>query len=188
METSNWPPSNYPIFFALVLLVATAVTLAMGDEIRAENLAIYAYYLLVIGVTVRFLELSLPDSTPEKMRCAMVRVSGTVRKLSAWGSRSAGNTPIFQKIRELKPSIKYTPISIPRVEQMIKRYHLQFIEDISKDVTINLSVLFVILAVYGIIFGWGIIKGYLEQIALIAIGFSSLYILLRILLKQSEEL
>jgi len=60
-ETNEWPLSNYPIFMALVLLAATAVTLAMGNEPRAENLAIYAYYLLVIGVTIRFFELALPD-------------------------------------------------------------------------------------------------------------------------------
>jgi len=37
-ENEGWPPSNYPIFLALVLLAATAVTL--GDEKRAEELAI----------------------------------------------------------------------------------------------------------------------------------------------------
>jgi len=39
-EIEGWPPSNYPIFLALVMLAATAVTLAMGDEKRAEELAI----------------------------------------------------------------------------------------------------------------------------------------------------
>lgn len=58
----NWPPSNYPIFLALILLVATAVTLSMGDEQMAEDLAIYAYYFLVLGVTIRFLEFTLPDN------------------------------------------------------------------------------------------------------------------------------
>ena len=67
METSDWPPSNYPIFLALVLLLATAVTLAMGDEPLAEDLAIYVYYLLVIGVTIRFFELVLPNETPQKI-------------------------------------------------------------------------------------------------------------------------
>ena len=60
-ETNEWPLSNYPIFMALVLLAATAVTVAMGNEPRAESLAIYAYYLLVIGVIIRFFELALPD-------------------------------------------------------------------------------------------------------------------------------
>ena len=36
-ENEGWPPSNYPIFLALVLLAAT---LAMGDEKRTEELAI----------------------------------------------------------------------------------------------------------------------------------------------------
>lgn len=63
VETGDWPPSNYPIFFAIVLLVATAVTLAMGGEALAEELAIYAYYLLVVGVVIRFFELALPEDT-----------------------------------------------------------------------------------------------------------------------------
>jgi len=187
METSNWPPSNYPIFLALVLLAATAVTLAMGDETRAENLAIYAYYLLVIGVMIRFFELSLPDNTPEKLRSAMVRVSGTVHKLYAWASRSAGNIHIFKKISGLKPYIKHTPISMPSIEQVIKRSHLMHIKSISKDVSINLGILSVILYVYGSMFGWWIVRGYLEMIFLILIGFSSMYLLLSILLRQSNE-
>jgi hypothetical protein len=64
----GWPPSNYPIFLALVLLAATAVTLAMGEEKRAEELAIYAYYLLVIGVAIRFFELSLPENMLTRLR------------------------------------------------------------------------------------------------------------------------
>ncbi|ABE53087.1 hypothetical protein [Methanococcoides burtonii] len=187
METSNWPPSNYPIFLALVLLAATAVTLAMGNESRAENLAIYAYYLLVIGVTIRFLEISLPDNTPEKLRSAMARVSGTLRKLYALCSRSAGNIHIFQKLSGLKPSMEHKPISLPRMEQVIKRSHLVLMKSISKDVSINLGVLSVILYVYGSMFGWWIVRGYLEMILLVVIGFSSLYLLSSILLRQSSE-
>lgn len=58
----NWPLSNYPIFLALILLVATAATLSMEDEHKAENFAIYAYYFLVIGVAIRFLEFTLPGN------------------------------------------------------------------------------------------------------------------------------
>ncbi len=65
---SDWPPSNYPIFLALMLLAATAATLAIGDEKRAEEFAIYAYYFLVIGVVIRFFELSLPGNIFQKIR------------------------------------------------------------------------------------------------------------------------
>ena len=65
----NWPLSNNPIFIALILLVATAVTLAMGDEKLAEDYAIYAYYFLVLGVSLRFLEFTVP----EKMKSGVVK-------------------------------------------------------------------------------------------------------------------
>jgi hypothetical protein len=187
METSNWPPSNYPIFLALVLLAATAVTLAMGDETLAENLAIYAYYLLVIGVTIRFLELSLPDNTPEKLRSAMVRVSGFLHGLSTRTSRFAGNVHIFERISKLKPFIKHVLISVPHIKQVIKTSHLVLMKRISKDVSINLGVLSFALCVYGFMFGWWVVGGYLEMIVLITIGFFSLYLLLSILLRQSNE-
>jgi uncharacterized membrane protein YkvI len=63
----NWPLSNYPIFIALILLVATAVTLSMGDEHKAENFAIYAYYFLVLGVAIRFLEFTLPENMKSRV-------------------------------------------------------------------------------------------------------------------------
>ncbi|MEL4304529.1 hypothetical protein [Methanococcoides sp. LMO-2] len=187
METSNWPPSNYPIFLALVLLVATAVTLAMGDESRAENLAIYAYYLLVIGVAIRFLEISLPDNTVEKIRSATEWVSGRVHEFSLWIHRSTGNTHLFTKISELKPSIEHTQMSIPYMEKVIKRSNLLLLKNISKEVSIYLGVLAVIMFAYGSMFGWWIVWEYMEKTVLIVIGFFSLYLLLSILLRNSNE-
>ena len=59
----NWPLSNYPILMALLLLVATALSLGLGgSEAYANQLAIYAYFLLVIGVAIRFFELTLPET------------------------------------------------------------------------------------------------------------------------------
>lgn len=58
----NCPLSNYPIFQAIIMLVATAVTLYMRDEQTIEDLAIYAYYFLVLGVGIRFLEFTLPEN------------------------------------------------------------------------------------------------------------------------------
>lgn len=187
METSDWPPSNYPIFLALVLLVATAVTLSMGDETRAENLAIYAYYLLVIGVTIRFLEISLPDDTAKKIRSAAVRISATIQELSARGNRYAKNVLIFQKIREFIPSIENKPISMPSIGKVINQSNLVLMKNISKEVSIYLGVLLAVMYVYGSIFEWWIVWGYMEKLVLVVIGFSSTYLLLRILLRHSNE-
>ncbi len=52
---------------ALILLAATAVTLSMGDKKRAEDYAIYAYYFLVLGVGIRFLEFTLPGNMRSRM-------------------------------------------------------------------------------------------------------------------------
>jgi hypothetical protein len=187
METSDWPPSNYPIFLALVLLVATAVTLAMGDEARAENLAIYAYYLLVIGVAIRFLEISLPDDTAKKIKSAAVRISATIQELSARGSSYAKNVLIFQKIREFIPSIEHKPISMPSIGKVINQSNLVLMKNISKEVSIYLGVLLSVMYVYGSIFEWWIVWGYMEKLVLVVIGSFSTYLLLRILLRHSNE-
>lgn len=48
--------SRYPIASALFLLVVCAITLAQGYEENANRIAIYAYYGLVIGVSLQFVE------------------------------------------------------------------------------------------------------------------------------------
>ena len=65
----KWPLSNYPILLALILLVATAISLGVGEsEAYANQLAIYAYFLLVIGVAVRFFELVLPERVVQRLK------------------------------------------------------------------------------------------------------------------------
>lgn len=66
--TENWPLSNYPILMAILLLVATAISLGLGSsETYANQLAIYAYFLLVIGVAIRFFELTLPETLIQRI-------------------------------------------------------------------------------------------------------------------------
>ena len=51
--------SNYPIFFALILLIAIAITAGIGYyEVDIYLLATYAYFLLMIGLAIRFFELT----------------------------------------------------------------------------------------------------------------------------------
>jgi septum site-determining protein MinD len=48
---------KYPIGAALILLPLAAVMSAQGKEALADNLAIYAYYFLLVGVMLKLLEL-----------------------------------------------------------------------------------------------------------------------------------
>lgn len=93
----DWPPSNYPILIALMLLVATAATLANGDEKLAESLAIYAYYFLVIGVAIRFFELSIPEDTLQRLNPAKKRISLFSSSLKHHGLIFIRNTAIMLK-------------------------------------------------------------------------------------------
>jgi len=47
---------RYPVAFAIFLLILSAITLAQGFEERANRIAIYAYYFLVIGVILMLAE------------------------------------------------------------------------------------------------------------------------------------
>ncbi|VVB97185.1 Uncharacterised protein [uncultured archaeon] len=66
------PPSSYPFLIALILLAGTAVILFTEDKKLAEELAIYAYYFLAVGVIFRFIEQHLPEpkgfSIPDRSR------------------------------------------------------------------------------------------------------------------------
>ncbi|VVB86703.1 Uncharacterised protein [uncultured archaeon] len=68
-HTKNWPLSNYPILMALLMLIATAASLGLGSsESYANQIAIYAYFLLVTGVAIRFFELTLPGTLVQKIK------------------------------------------------------------------------------------------------------------------------
>jgi hypothetical protein len=47
---------RYPIAVAIFLLILSAITLAQGFEEKANLIAIYAYYFLVIGVSLLFID------------------------------------------------------------------------------------------------------------------------------------
>lgn len=49
------PYDRLPIGLALILLVAVAGVLASGNEVMANDIAIMAYYLLVFGVLLLFI-------------------------------------------------------------------------------------------------------------------------------------
>jgi hypothetical protein len=75
-HTKNWPLSNYPILIALLLLITTAVLLELGsNENDANQLAIYAYFLLVAGITIRFFELTLPETFILKIKEKILQIS-----------------------------------------------------------------------------------------------------------------
>lgn len=48
--------SRILISFAIILLISTAAVLARGLESHAEQIAILAYYFLVVGVVAQFVE------------------------------------------------------------------------------------------------------------------------------------
>jgi hypothetical protein len=93
----DWPLSNYPISIALLLLAVTATTLAISDEQLAERLAIYAYYFLVIGVAIRFIELWLPEDTLQRLNSAQKQLSIFSVYIKQHGSMYIRNTGILLK-------------------------------------------------------------------------------------------
>ncbi len=75
-NTKNWPLSNYPMVMALLLLITTAILLGLGSsENDANQIAIYAYFLLVTGVAIRFFELTLPETLIRKIEERILQIS-----------------------------------------------------------------------------------------------------------------
>lgn len=74
----GWPPSNYPIAAAVLLLVATGVTLVVSTEEAANRLATYAYYFLVLGVALRLVEHAAGERLQGLYRRATARLSAAL--------------------------------------------------------------------------------------------------------------
>lgn len=165
METTNWPTSNYPIFFALVLLAATAITLSMGNEPQAEELAIYAYYLLVIGVTIRFFELALPDRFHNKFNMILHRIAYH-----------------FGKIKYFS---RFVPLVTQKIDLIRSSNHFIYFSDMSKNLTIYLFIIFLLVAIYGSLYGWWIVKSFLEKMGLIILMFFIFYLFSTIIIKKT---
>ena len=163
-ELKDWPPSNYSIFLALVLLAATAVTLSIGDEQRADSLAIYAYYFLVIGVAVRFFELALSDSTLQRLGTAKIRILDWLEQHTL---ESTSNQKIYRIFKILRfHQTKSVEISVP-------------VAEISKNVSILLSIFFLISLIYGLMVDWWFVKGYISNLVLAIFGSLVLYFFTR---------
>jgi len=94
---NDWPPSNYPFLIALLILTVTAVALAIGDEELAENLAIYVYYSLILGIAIRFSELAIPEDTIQRLNPAKERISAGSDFIGHHGSKFIRNMDIILK-------------------------------------------------------------------------------------------
>ncbi len=145
---NDWPPSNYPILIALMLLAVTALTLAIGDDELAQDLAIYAYYLLVTGVVIRFFELALPKYSLQKHNPpAMKRISLFSNSIKNHGLLFIRNMGIMLKnlyawlqshlcraIFEMKVRIsgfirQHPPeLIFVRIQEMIRYFKRQFLK------------------------------------------------------------
>ncbi len=167
-ETKDWPSSNYPIFIALMLLAATAATLAIGDEKRAEQLAIYAYYFLVIGVVIRFFELTLPEGTLKRLSQAKKLTSGFIEQHVSKDIQKMGALP-----KELYARLRRLHIVEPGE-------NIAVISETSRNIAIFLSVFFIISLIYGSMIDWWFVRGYLSNLILIILGFLTLHIFTRV--------
>lgn len=191
-STDDWPPSNYPFLIALMLLTVTAVTLAIGDEKLAENLAIYAYYFLVLGVAIRFLELVLPEDTMERLNPAMKLISVVSDFIKHHGLKFIRNIDIMLEnlysrlqlhLRRAMFEIKISIIKLQYLKRLLivkPGKNISLISDISLNVAILLSVFLIISLAYGVTIDMLFVKRYIENLILIIIAWLTLYILLRV--------
>ena len=193
----DWPISNYPFFSALVLLAATAITLAAGDEPHAEELAIYAYYFLVIGVVIRFFELTLPENTlrkpavlsiPGKVKAAVVHLDW--KKIFILIAQTSVNVTFFiiNAIRVLVRSVIEAGVT-QKIADILRALYfgivfsgyvrtgtVEHISTISRNVAISLFIFFLISMIYGSVLNWSAVKGYLSSLLLIIIYFLAIHL------------
>lgn len=99
----EWPFSNNFILAAILLLIAAAFTLAFRTEEKANQYAIWAYYALVIGVFLRFVEIVLEERFDLELK------PWTYRKLEPLTSRLEANLKKFKdRVIELLTPYKHS--------------------------------------------------------------------------------
>jgi flagellar biosynthesis protein FlhB len=168
-------PYNYPFLIVLMLLTATAVTLAIGDEQLAETLTIYAYYFLVIGIAIRFFELSLPEDTLQRLNPEKDRIS-----FFSDFKRQYPPEMIVMRIREMISDLNRQFKKLRRPHIVNPGKNIALISEISINVAIFLSVFFIFSLVYGITIDWWFVRGYFHNLIFAILGFLTLYMILRV--------
>lgn len=96
----GWPPSNYPIFLAVLLLLATALALVVGTEETGNEVATVAYFALVVGVVLRVAEHLAGDRLRPAVAVSLARLEARLLKPArpaamdpTRGRRRAGRRP-----------------------------------------------------------------------------------------------
>ncbi|MFZ3383302.1 MAG: hypothetical protein WA144_05200, partial [Candidatus Methanoperedens sp.] len=175
----------------------TALTLAIGDDKLAQDLAIYAYYLLVTGVVIRFFELALPKYSLQKHNPPdMKRISLFSNSIKNHGLLFIRNMGIMLKnlyawlqsrLRRVIFEMKVRISGFKRQFLKLRRLHIvnpgkniTLISEISMNIGIFLSVFFIFSLIYGITIDWWFVKGYLNNLIFTILGCFILYIVLRV--------
>ncbi len=138
-EKEVWPPSNYAIFLAQVLLLTTASALSLNEEKIAEDFAIYAYFLLAIGAMIRFFEFMLPENSTHIL-------------IMIWKR--------FPELHTLSWTVTRIRMAFIWMKHKAGKKRENFSE-ISRNITISLFLFLIISVIYGIVFDWGTVGGYL---------------------------
>lgn len=173
-HVKHWPLSNYPIFFALVFLSATAVVLAMGDETLSEQLAIYAYYLLVAGVTLRFFELTLPADT---LQVKLLRLAEQLRRNTP---RAPAITP--PKHRMIPHWKTQAADTWGRLWQRLcnaEFMDITYLEEVSRNTTTLLLAFMALSLLFALMGGWWLVRTYIANLLIIIFTTSTIYLLTR---------
>jgi hypothetical protein len=193
---NDWPPSNYPISIALMLLVFTSAAIVIGDEQVAEELTIYAFYFLVTGIVIRFIELSLSEEALKRLTHAS-KPDRSFSIIKQQGSMYIRNTGIMFKnlyerlkfylqrtILEMRVRIsdfkKQQYLKLRRLHIVNPGENLALTSDISRNTAIFLSVFLLISLIYGMTIDWWFVKRYLYNLIYVILGCFAVYILLRV--------
>jgi len=125
----------------------------------------------VIGVAIRFFELALPENTLVRLGVVKVRFMGWMNWLvrGIWDiGRRMGS-----KLR--LPEVRIPEVKISNDHREGLKNSITYVSDVSKNVTVFLSLAFLILLIYGLMIDWWTAKGYFSNFVLVILGFFTVY-------------
>ncbi|HEY9246509.1 MAG TPA: hypothetical protein VIO11_06655, partial [Candidatus Methanoperedens sp.] len=166
------------------------------------DLAIYAYYFLVMGIAIRFLEFALPENIQRKFADIKIRISDYLDRsddinfylpemddISRWlYARAPRIYWFFTGIRmrilrtiNWKISVSKGPSGNSRPQNRRlpltgSGKNIALISDISINIAIFLSMFLIISLIYGMLVDWWYVQRYLSNLVLIILALIGLRI------------
>ena len=82
------------------------------------------------------------------------------------------------------PTVVGAKNATQKIDLIKSSNHFVYFSDLSKNLTVYLLIIYLLVTIYGSIYGWWIVKGFLEKMGLIVLIFFTFYLISTMIIKK----